>query len=55
MITKDLDPILLGNSIAELAATLDAASHELLTRIRRFDTIRGWYSANAKSCAHWLL
>src|SRR5687768_5194515 len=44
----------LGESIAELAAHLDAASHEYLSRLRRFDAASGWHHANAKSCAHWL-
>ena len=44
----------LGDEIAELAAHLDAATHRLLTLIRRFDEARGWADQGALSCAHWL-
>lgn len=48
----DLDR--LGDEIAELAAHLDAATHRLLTLIRRFDDGGGWADQGALSCAHWL-
>jgi hypothetical protein len=44
----------LGEEIAGLAAHLDAATHRLLTCIRRFDEARGWGAQGAMSCAHWL-
>ena len=44
----------LGDEIAELAAHLDAATHRLLTLIRRFDEAGGWADQGALSCAHWL-
>src|SRR5690349_18207825 len=44
----------LGDSIAELAAHLDSAAHEYLSRVRCFDEASGWHHANALSCAHWL-
>jgi hypothetical protein len=44
----------LGDQIAELAAHLDAATHQLLTLIRRFDEAGGWAAEGALSCAHWL-
>jgi hypothetical protein len=44
----------LGERIAEQAAHLDAATHRLLTDIRRFDEDQGWYAQGAQSCAHWL-
>jgi hypothetical protein len=52
MRTTDLDR--LGDEIAELAAHLDAATHRLLTLIRRFDEAGGWADQGALSCAHWL-
>ncbi len=42
------------DEIAELAAHLDAATHRLLTLIRRFDEAGGWADQGALSCAHWL-
>ena len=33
----------LGESIAETAATIDAATHRLLTQIRLFDDAGGWF------------
>ena len=44
----------LGDEIAELSAHLDAATHQLLTLIRRFDEAGGWAAEGALSCAHWL-
>jgi hypothetical protein len=51
-ITTDTDR--LGDEIAELAAHLHAATHRLLTLIRRFDEAGGWADQGALSCAHWL-
>lgn len=44
----------LGESIAELAAHLDAAAHRLLAALREFDQRGGWHTQGALSCAHWL-
>ena len=44
----------LADTIAVHAARIDAATHELLTEIRRFDELGGWAWQGAKSCAHWL-
>ena len=44
----------LADQIALCAARIDAALHELLTHIRRFEELRGWAKQGAKSCAHWL-
>jgi len=44
----------LADEIAVLAARIDAATHQLLTHIRRFDEAMGWAKQGAKSCAHWL-
>ena len=49
-----IDTDRLGDEIAELAAHLDAATHRLLTLIRRFDEAGGWADQGALSCAHWL-
>src|SRR5262249_2221071 len=38
----------------ETAAMLDAATHRLLTDLRRFDEQEGWARQGALSCAHWL-
>src|SRR5882672_5411609 len=43
----------LGDTIADLAAHLDAATARLLDLIRDFDTRGGWNSG-FRSCAHWL-
>ena len=43
----------LEREIAELAACIDAAVHQLLTRLREFDRREGWGGGFA-SCAHWL-
>jgi hypothetical protein len=50
--TADVDR--LADEIAELSAHLDAATHRLLTLIRRFDACSGWYRQGALSCAAWL-
>ncbi|RLB64087.1 MAG: hypothetical protein DRI90_05495 [Deltaproteobacteria bacterium] len=44
----------LADDIAEAAAHIDAATHRLLTNIRRFDACGGWYRQGTKTCAHWL-
>jgi hypothetical protein len=44
----------LGEQIAEQAAHLDAATHQLLVDLREFDERGGWYAQGALSCAHWL-
>ncbi len=49
---RELDA--LGESIAETAAHVDAATHRLLAQIRAFDEAGGWYQQGATSCAHWL-
>ncbi len=33
---------------------MDAATHRLLTCIRQFDEVGGWYEQGAASCAQWL-
>jgi hypothetical protein len=42
----------LGDEIATMAARLNVASYQLLTRIRRFDAIEGWYRQGAMSRGH---
>ena len=44
----------LADDIALAAATIDAATHRLLTMIREFDRAGGWAQQGALSCAHWL-
>src|SRR5215207_8234819 len=44
----------IGDRIAETAASIDAATHRLLTDIRRFDLEKGWARQGALSCAKWL-
>jgi len=44
----------LSREIADLAAHMDAATHRLLTCIRQFDEVGGWYEQGAASCAQWL-
>jgi hypothetical protein len=44
----------LSDEIPLLAAQLDAATHRLLTCIRRFDEGEGWLRQGARSCADWL-
>jgi hypothetical protein len=48
------DPALLADEIARVAAGLDAATHRLLSCIRRFDASDEWGHQGAISCAHWL-
>ncbi|MBY0274919.1 DUF222 domain-containing protein, partial [Candidatus Binatia bacterium] len=48
----DVDRV--ADEIAELSSHLDAATHRLLTLIRRFDEGEGWATHGALSCAHWL-
>ena len=49
-----IDVDALADRIADTAAHLDAATHRLLTDIRRFDEASGWHRQGATSCAHWL-
>jgi len=44
----------LADEIAEISAHIDAATHRLLSLIRRFDEAGAWYDQGALSCAHWL-
>jgi len=44
----------LADEIAALSSQIDAATHRLLTLIRRFDEGSGWSTHGALSCAHWL-
>jgi hypothetical protein len=44
----------LGDAIADLAARIHAATHEVLVLIQRFDACDGWSGTGALSCAHWL-
>ncbi len=44
----------LGDEIASIAAKLNVVNHQLISRIRRFDEIEGWFVQGAMSCAHWL-
>ena len=44
----------LADAIAVHAARIDAATHELLTEIRRFDELGGWAWQGARSCVLWL-
>src|SRR5512140_1520644 len=48
------DPERLGDEIGRMAAQIDAATHRLLTCIRRFDESGEWARQGATSCAHWL-
>jgi len=43
----------LGDTIAELASRLHAATYELLVLLRAFDARQGWNNG-FRSCAHWL-
>src|SRR5688572_23492203 len=43
----------LGDSIAELAAHLHAATYRLLIMVAEFDRRGGW-GGGFRSCAHWL-
>jgi hypothetical protein len=53
-IEREPSPLSLADEIARMAAHLDAATHHLLTCIRRFDESGEWYRDGALSCAHWL-
>jgi hypothetical protein len=44
----------LGDQIAVLSAQIQAATYELLVRLREFDKLEGWGQQGAKTCAHWL-
>jgi len=44
----------LGDEIAVLSAQIQAATYEVLVRLRTFDKLEGWGVHGAKSCAHWL-
>ena len=52
----DEDVERLGDTIAELAARIQAATYELLVLIREFDERAGWNDGfnGFRSCAHWL-
>jgi hypothetical protein len=43
---------IIGDRIAETAASIDAATHRLLTDIRRFDLEKGWAREGTRSCAN---
>ena len=53
---EDEDVERLGDTIAELAARIQAATYELLVLIREFDERAGWGDGfnGFRSCAHWL-
>ena len=44
----------LGDEIAVISAQIQAATYELLVRLREFDRREGWGHHGAKSCAQWL-
>src|SRR5687767_14192489 len=44
----------LGDEIAVLSSQIQAATYELLVRLREFDKREGWGCHGARSCAHWL-
>jgi hypothetical protein len=44
----------LAGEIAAISAHVDAATHRLLTLLRRFDEGSGWYAHGCLSCAQWL-
>lgn len=44
----------LADRIALIAASVDVATHQLLTHVREFDVRDGWAAHGALSCAHWL-
>ena len=52
--TKRAKAEALGDRIASIAASIDAATQQQLTAIRHFDEIGGWAMQGAKTCAHWL-
>jgi hypothetical protein len=49
-----IDADRLADEIAEVASHIDAATHRLLSLIRRFDEDGGWAVHGALTCAHWL-
>ena len=53
VLQRRTDTARLGDSIAELAARIQAATFELLVMIHEFDERGGW-GEGFKSCAHWL-
>jgi hypothetical protein len=50
---RQAETAVLGDSIAELAARIQAATYELLVMIHEFDERGGW-GQGFRSCAHWL-
>jgi hypothetical protein len=44
----------LEDEIAELSASIDAATHRLLMLIAEYDRRGGWNDGSCRSCAHWL-
>ena len=44
----------LGERIAELAARINVARHEMLTLIAEFDRRDGWAELGFSSCVEWL-
>jgi hypothetical protein len=44
----------LEDEITELAAHINAANHDLLLLIGRYDDDKGWVQHGLASCAHWL-
>ena len=44
----------LGEEIANMAARIDAATHELLHMVGRFEQQQGFTLDGALTCAHWL-
>jgi 5-methylcytosine-specific restriction endonuclease McrA len=44
----------LEDEIAELSASIDAATHRLLMLIAEYDRRGGWNNGACRSCAHWL-
>jgi hypothetical protein len=44
----------LEDEITELAAHINAANHDLLLLIGRYDEDKGWVQHGLASCAHWL-
>ena len=52
--TPELTLPQLGARIAELAARINVARHEMLTLIAEFDHLDGWAEAGFSSCVDWL-
>ena len=44
----------LAEEITSLAASIDIATHRMLTLLAEFDEKRGWEREGHRSCAHWL-